>query len=291
MAAPPPRMNEGGDSSMQVVAHGRTFVLMQHPAAMDHAFTVWDAGLGFTRYLEVNKKAAAALAGRRVLELGAGLGLVSMVCASLGAHALATDLPHVVDHLRSCIGANGFKLGLRPAADAPGDGSSSGSGGGSGGSIDAAALSWGDDAALQLVLDTYGPFDVIVGTDVVYQDRLVRPLLGTAARAALASRGGGSAAASSSGSSSTAAAGELPSAGDAGGGHRGRRVVHVYFANEERDAHTAALFERLSRELFGAKLLPPKTYHDDSEGTSLRIYEGRLKPGATIESVAAALAT
>jgi hypothetical protein len=297
MAAPSPRMNESGDATMQVAAHGRTFVLMQHPAALDHAFTVWDAGLGFVRYLEANKKAAAALAGRRVLELGAGLGLVSMACAALGAHALATDLPHVVDHLRSCIGANGFKLGLRPA------GAGDGADGGGAGSIDAAALPWGDDDALQRVLDTYGPFDVIVGTDVVYQDRLVRPLLGTAARAALTSRGGSGSGASAPGggvgcssSSSVAAAtsDDTPHAGDSGGGGGGggrRRTVHVYFANEERDAHTAALFERLSRELFGAKLLPPKTYHADSAGTSLRIYEGRLKPGATAESVAAALAT
>lgn len=242
-------------STAQVDAFGRTFVLLQRTRALDHAFSLWDAGLGFVRYLEANHKAAAAFEGRRVLELGAGCGLVSMVLAALGAHAVATDLPHVVPHLQSCIGANGFRLGLAPLG---------GASAGGGGSIDAAALPWGDAAGVEDVVARFGPFDAVVGTDVVYQDVFVRPLLRTAAEAALLS--------------AAAAAGE--------GGRR--RATQVFFGNEERDATTHALFERLAKELFGAKLVPPKSYHPDSEGTSLRIYEGRLKPGASREGVQAA---
>lgn len=36
------------------------------------------------------------LQGMRVVELGAGCGLVGLVFASLGAHVLLTDLPHVL---------------------------------------------------------------------------------------------------------------------------------------------------------------------------------------------------
>jgi predicted nicotinamide N-methyase len=35
--------------------------------------------------------------GRRVLEMGAGIGLVSLCSAAAGAHVLCTDLPAIVD--------------------------------------------------------------------------------------------------------------------------------------------------------------------------------------------------
>ncbi|XP_078741897.1 protein-lysine methyltransferase METTL21E-like [Lampetra fluviatilis] len=51
-------------------------------------------GVRLARFLEANQQ-RYPLAGRSVLELGAGTGLVSIVCSLLGAHVTATDLKEV----------------------------------------------------------------------------------------------------------------------------------------------------------------------------------------------------
>ncbi|KAH7297627.1 hypothetical protein KP509_25G004200 [Ceratopteris richardii] len=97
----------------------------------------------------------------RVLELGAGTGMVGILCATLGAHSILTDLPHVVPNLQHNAMLNQDVV----------------SGSGLGGSIEVRTLRWGERADVDDV--TGSPVDLIVASDVVYYDHLFEPLLCT----------------------------------------------------------------------------------------------------------------
>ena len=98
---------------------------------------VWEAGLLFARWLQVN---AEVVKGRRVLELGAGTGLVSLLLERLGAErVVATDKePLVMELLRRNV---------------------------EGSEVQALQLDWTEE-------DKVGPLlknvDTVVGCDVVY---------------------------------------------------------------------------------------------------------------------------
>ncbi|KAK2981591.1 hypothetical protein RJ640_011121 [Escallonia rubra] len=95
----------------------------------------------------------------RILELGSGTGLVGIsASAILGAHVTVTDLPHVLPNLRFNAEANSSVLALH------------------GGSVDVAALSWGDIEDMKVI---GGEYDLVLGSDVVYHDHLYDPLLQT----------------------------------------------------------------------------------------------------------------
>lgn len=84
-------------------------------------FILWDGSAHLARWLVEN---AMLVRGKRVLELGAGVGLVSIVAAHLGASSCcATDQAHVVPPLARNVAANGvshvvrtlpFKWGIDP---------------------------------------------------------------------------------------------------------------------------------------------------------------------------------
>ena len=64
---------------------------------------LWTAAIGLARYLEhrYHRGAEGALTGRRVLELGCGTGLVSLVAAALGGDVVATDIPECIESVTS----------------------------------------------------------------------------------------------------------------------------------------------------------------------------------------------
>jgi len=90
--------------------------------------------------------------GKRVLEVGAGLGLPGMCAASLGAKVTLTDLPEVLSLLQWNVEAN-------PHVSS---------------NCSVVPLSWGSDDGVRL-----GKFDVIIGADVVYWEHLFPLLLKT----------------------------------------------------------------------------------------------------------------
>jgi predicted nicotinamide N-methyase len=92
--------------------------------------------------------AGADLRGRRVLELGCGLGLPAIVAARGGADVLATDwAPEAVEAAAANAARNGLAMRCR-------------------------TIDWRD--AGELVAD--GPFDLVLAADVLYERRNAAPL-------------------------------------------------------------------------------------------------------------------
>jgi predicted nicotinamide N-methyase len=109
------------------------------------ASTVWDSAIVLAKFIEKHQE---KFRGLRVVELGAGCGLVSVALLHAGAaRVVATDLPANTKLLRANVFSN-----------AP-------SGKDEGHAWDVKALSWGKDA--NEALDNE-PFDLVVSTDCMY---------------------------------------------------------------------------------------------------------------------------
>jgi predicted nicotinamide N-methyase len=151
---------------------------LERPTAVQEGFghVVWDAALVLVRWLEAAPP--ALLAGRRVVEVGSGVGLAGIAAAALGAHVTLTDLPTVLPLTRANAAANADVVQRAR------------------GSLDVQPLPWGDAAAASVVLASIQvpgggrsggvtralhPPDVVLASDVVYQDVLVAPLVATLA--------------------------------------------------------------------------------------------------------------
>eukprot|EP01043_Picozoa_sp_COSAG02_P063188 COSAG02_NODE_8893_length_2406_cov_1.256610_2_plen_297_part_00 len=102
------------------------------------------------------------LAGKRVVELGCGVGLVGVAVAALGARTVLTDRDaHVLSQAAANIDLNQTALDK------------------TGGSAVTFRLDWRDDAALQQLTHLHGPFDMIVASDVLYSASMFPSLLQT----------------------------------------------------------------------------------------------------------------
>lgn len=222
-------MNDSSTTRLAVeVCHG-SYTVLQRPTSMNHGMALWDSGLGFCQYLEANPRLLESLRGKRLLEVGAGCALVSMVAARAGAAATATDLPDVVAHAAGCCLANGLPPPTPPAVRAEPGG------------VAPVVYRWGDDVAP--LVSTHGPFDVIVGTDVLYSKALVPVLLHSLVAICRA------------------------------GAAAGRPSPTIYIANEVRCADTHAAFLALADELFTLKAIPKKRLGATVAASSVNIYE------------------
>ena len=105
---------------------------------------LWRSGVALARELD-----GAPLRGLRVVELGCGLALPSLVAARGGAVALATDgCPEALDLVARNAGANGL-------------------------SVETARVDWADAGALA----ARGTFDLVLAADVLYERRAAGALL------------------------------------------------------------------------------------------------------------------
>ena len=105
---------------------------------------LWPSGVALAEEV-----AALPLAGRRVLELGCGLGLPSLAAALAGADVLATDWsPDAVALLHENAARNEIELEFEVA-------------------------SWFEPSALA----ARAPWDLVLAADVLYERRNVEPLL------------------------------------------------------------------------------------------------------------------
>lgn len=77
------------------------------PAFPSHGHCVWDAALLLADYLQaINNHNTGGFRGARAVELGAGVGLVGMALAALGAEVVLTDQAYALPLLRRNVQVN-----------------------------------------------------------------------------------------------------------------------------------------------------------------------------------------
>lgn len=129
---------------------GRTLTVFQDWNDVGVAAVVWDAAIVLGRYLE---KIAAQLQGKKVIELGAGTGVVGIVASFLGGNVTITDRKMALNITRMNVEGN---LGEEQN------------------SVEIKELEWG-----QNVSSFSPPYDFILGADIVYIEETFPDLLKT----------------------------------------------------------------------------------------------------------------
>ena len=146
-----------------IVLEQRPNVSAEHAKESKHsadgsctASTVWDAGIVLATH--VFHKSPAASSSGRLLDLGAGTGIVGLAAAASGRfrRVVLSDLPTVVPLLERNASANAKAT--------------------NGTNVDVLPLTWDDDQMLDRAASS-GPFDVIVGGDLLYRPQVIPPLL------------------------------------------------------------------------------------------------------------------
>ncbi|KAL0460150.1 UNVERIFIED_CONTAM: protein N-lysine methyltransferase METTL21A [Sesamum latifolium] len=162
------RLNSPNTSAVLFEALGHQLQFSQDPNSKHLGTTVWDASMVLVKFLEKNCRkgrfSPSKLKGKRVIELGAGCGVAGFGMALLGCDVVSTDQTEVLPLLMRNVERNTSRI-LQTAPDAD-----------SFGSIEVAELNWGDEDHIRAVEP---PFDYIIGTDVVYAEHLLEPLLQT----------------------------------------------------------------------------------------------------------------
>eukprot|EP00931_Biecheleriopsis_adriatica_P089776 TRINITY_DN63858_c0_g1_i1.p1 TRINITY_DN63858_c0_g1~~TRINITY_DN63858_c0_g1_i1.p1 ORF type:complete len:437 (-),score=91.99 TRINITY_DN63858_c0_g1_i1:86-1396(-) len=128
---------------------GRDVVIRQHQRRVEERIgtggVVWEAAIVLADYVGRNAE-AFSWKGKRVLELGAGTGLVAIALALEGADVCATDgNPRVLEGLNANVD------GVRPFS----------------GAVRTDVFDWNSEADLRKI-QAQGPWDAIVGSDLVY---------------------------------------------------------------------------------------------------------------------------
>jgi len=128
---------------------GRDIIIRQHQRREKEKIgtggVLWESAIVLADYV-VRHTDTFAWPGKRVLELGAGTGLVAIALASQGAAACATD------------GNPGVLQGAQGNVDAAGELS---------GRVEVDTFDWNSEEDLQRVRAS-GPWDAVVGSDLVY---------------------------------------------------------------------------------------------------------------------------
>lgn len=163
------RFNTPQTVNIELEFLGHNLQLAQDPNSKHLGTTVWDASIVFVKFLERNCKKGEfsnlKLAGKKVIEVGAGCGLAGLGMALLGCHVVATDQIEVLPLL-----SRNIKQNMAQARQSPSENPHLGSLG----TIEVAELDWGN---LEQIRALNPPFDYIIGTDIVYKEQLLEPLL------------------------------------------------------------------------------------------------------------------
>ncbi|KAL1201918.1 Calmodulin-lysine N-methyltransferase [Cardamine amara subsp. amara] len=162
----PDRLNSPNTCTVTFEVLGHELKFAQDPNSKHLGTTVWDASMVFAKYLGKNCRkgrfSPSKLKGKRVIELGAGCGVAGFAMAILGCDVVTTDQKEVLPLLKRNVEWNTSTiLQMNPASF---------------GSLRVAELDWGNEDHIRAVEP---PFDYVIGTDVVYSEQLLEPLLHT----------------------------------------------------------------------------------------------------------------
>lgn len=165
------RLNTPHTDKIELDFLGHRLQLAQDPNSKHLGTTVWDSSMVFVKFLEQNCRKGelshSRLAGKRVIELGAGCGLAGLGMALLGCHVVASDQIEVLPLLMRNLDRNMARAKHSPA-ESPYLGSL--------GTVEVVELDWGNEEQIRALKP---PFDYIIGTDIVYKEQLLQPLLST----------------------------------------------------------------------------------------------------------------
>ncbi|XP_024963054.1 protein N-lysine methyltransferase METTL21A isoform X4 [Cynara cardunculus var. scolymus] len=142
-------------------ACGRRLSISQSPSSLGApgvtGSVMWDSGIVLGKFLEnAVETGLLGLQGKKVVELGAGCGLVGCIAALLGAQVILTDMPDRLRLLKKNIEDNMYG-DVRGCATAN-------------------ELTWGDRPEPELVEPLP---DFVIGSDVIYSEEAVTDLLDT----------------------------------------------------------------------------------------------------------------
>ncbi|XP_058199941.1 uncharacterized protein LOC131314956 [Rhododendron vialii] len=164
----PERLNSPDTSAILFELLGHQLQFSQDPNSKHLGTTVWDASMVFAKFLEKNCRkgrfSPSKLKGKRAIELGAGCGVAGLGMALLGCDVVSTDQTEVLPLLMRNVERNASRIMQADPGSDPF------------GSIEVAELNWGNVDHIKAVGP---PFDYIIGTDVVYAEHLLEPLLQT----------------------------------------------------------------------------------------------------------------
>ncbi|KAK9844006.1 hypothetical protein WJX81_001714 [Elliptochloris bilobata] len=153
------------------LAPGATITLQQQPRALTAArlgvgACIWDGALVMAAYLAAQPP--GTFAGKRCVELGAGVGAAGLALAALGARVTLTDKPALLPLLRGNIARNWLAGSSTCVARSESPALQQAPRG----RADVAALEWGAEGYLAQADRIAGgnPVDLVVACDCVYPD-------------------------------------------------------------------------------------------------------------------------
>ncbi|KAJ8324991.1 hypothetical protein QVD99_000270 [Batrachochytrium dendrobatidis] len=143
--------------------HYQKIALVEEIADISQGTTglrTWQAGLRMIEYMALDEP--DLVVGRRVLELGSGIGLLGLAISLMGAKSVC--MTDVADSVLDRLSVN-IALNTLPSES----------------SIQTIKLDWEwtDAQTLDAINQIHAGFDVIVGADIVYSPLLIDPLVNT----------------------------------------------------------------------------------------------------------------
>lgn len=120
------------------------------------AYKLWDGAFLLARHIENTKLFPKGFwKEKKCIEIGAGCGLVGQVARLLGACVTLTDLEEALPHTQNCLAANQARFSENLV-----------------GGINTQSYAWGEGT-----LNIDPPYDIIFGSDVIYQPSLAKCLV------------------------------------------------------------------------------------------------------------------